>query len=129
MGMGYVYKCPTCGHEETYLIGVGFTTPTYRDEARKSILAGDYGAEAKAALEANPDAVVDVEWAMYQCPSCYRVENRHRVTASRPVIIRNHQFCDCGREMQRFRRGMKMICSSCREPMPETDEIGEILWD
>lgn len=129
LGMGYVYKCPACGHEETYLIGVGFTAPTYREEARESILGGDYGPEAQTALIAHPEARVDVEWALYQCPACHRLDNRHRVTASAPVKIRNHQFCNCGKEMRRFRKGMKMICPSCREPMTETDSIRHILWD
>ena len=52
--MGYVYKCPACGHKEEYLIGVGFTAPTERLEAVERIKAGDYGPEPKAALGANP---------------------------------------------------------------------------
>lgn len=133
MGKGYIYRCPQCGHEEEYLIGVGFTAPTEREEARARILSGDFGPEAKAALEATPALAmaVDVEWAFYQCPACLKLDNRIRVTSSTHALkIRNHQFCDsCGKKMRRFRRGMKMICPSCREPMAETDLICNVLWD
>ena len=132
LGMGYVYQCPACGHKEEYLIGVGFTNPAYRENARERILAGDYGPEAKAALETTPilSMAIDVEWALYQCPACFTVESRERVVSgSHALKIRNHQFCDCGKKMRRFRRGMKMICPSCREPMTEADEIPKILWD
>lgn len=133
MGNGYVYKCSKCGREEEYLIGVGFMTPTEREEAQAKILMGEFGPEAKAALEANPALamVVDVEWALYQCPTCFKLDSRIRVTSSAHALkIRNHQFCDsCGKEMRRFRHGMKMICPSCREPMAETDMICNILWD
>ena len=132
LGMGYVYKCPACGHKEEYLIGVGFTAPTERLEAVERIKAGDYGPEPKAALGANPalEMAVDVEWALYQCPACFTVESRKRVKSMRHALkIRNHQFCDCGKEMHRFRHGMKMVCPSCRGPMSETDLKAEILWD
>ena len=133
MGKGYIYRCPQCGHEEEYLIGVGFTAPTEREKAQARILSGDFGPEAKAALEATPAlaVAVDVEWALYQCPACLELDSRIRVTSSTHALrIRNHQFCDnCGKEMRRFRRGMKMICPSCRKPMAETDLICNILWD
>ena len=132
MGMGYVYKCPACGHKEEYLIGVGFTAPTERLEAVERIKAGDYGPEPKAALGANPalEMAVDVEWALYQCPACYKLDNRKWVhSLARDLKIRNHHFCDCGKEMRRFRHGMKMICPSCRGPMNEISEVDEILWD
>jgi len=133
MGQGYVYRCPQCGYEEKYLIGVGFTAPTEREEAQAKILAGDFGPEAKAALEATPalSVAIDVKWALYQCPACLTLDSRIRVTSSTHALkIRNHQFCDsCGAEMHRFRRGMKMICPSCQEPMAETDLISNILWD
>ena len=133
MGNGYIYRCPQCNHEEKYLIGVGFKDPAEREKARASVLAGDFGLEAKAALEATPALAmaVNVEWALYQCPTCFELDSRIRVTSSTHTLkIRNHQFCDgCGKEMRRFRRGMKMICPSCREPMAETDLISNILWD
>lgn len=130
--MGYVYQCPTCGNREDYFIGIGFRTPDERDEAIERIKAGEYGPKAKAALEAvpSPEAVVHVEWALYQCPACYKLDNRKRVYSSaRDLKIRNHHFCDCGKEMRRFRHGMKMVCPSCRGPMSETDLKAEILWD
>lgn len=133
MGNGYIYKCSKCGHEEQYLIGVGFTAPTEREKAQARVLAGDFGPEARVALETTPAlaVAVDVEWALYQCPACLKLDNRIRVTSSAHALrIRNHQFCDsCGKEMRRFRRGMKMICPSCRKPMAETDLIYNILWD
>jgi len=133
MGKGYIYRCPKCHHEEEYLIGVGFTAPTEREEAYRMILAGDFGPEAQATLEATPALAmaIDVEWALYQCPACLKLDNRIRVTSSIHALkIRNHQFCDsCGKEMRRFRRGMKMTCPSCREPMKETDLVSAILWD
>lgn len=63
-----MYQCPACGHKEEYLIGVGFTNPAYRENARERILAGDYGPESKAAFEATPilAMAIDVEWALYQ---------------------------------------------------------------
>lgn len=132
MGMGYVYQCPACGHREEYLIGVGFTNPTYRENAKERILAGEYGPGPKAALVATPALAmaVDVERALYQCPACFMVENRERVVSSSHALkIRNHQFCDCGNEMRRFRRGMKMICPSCREPLEKANIESMILWD
>ena len=133
MGKGYIYRCPHCGHEEEYLTGVGFTAPTKREKAQARVLAGDFGPEARVALEMTPALAmaVDVEWALYQCPTCLKLDNRIRVTSSTHALkIRNHQFCDsCGKEMHRFRRGMKMICPSCREPMEKTDIESVILWD
>lgn len=133
MGKGYIYRCPQCGHEEEYLIGVGFTAPTEREKAQAGILSGYFGPETKAVLEAIPvlTMAVEVECALYQCPACLKLDNRIRVVSSTYALkIRNHQFCDsCGKEMRRFRRGMKMICPSCREPMTETDLISNILWD
>lgn len=130
--MGYVYKCPACGHKEQYLTGIGFTNPSERLEAVERIKAGEYGPEPKAAIEGNHalEMAVDVEWALYQCPACFTLESRKRVKSMCHALkIRNHQFCDCGKEMRRFRRGMKLVCPSCWEPMTEADEIGEILWD
>lgn len=107
--------------------------PTEREEAQAQILAGYFGPEAKAALEATPSLAmaVDVEWALYQCPACFGLDSRIRVTSSTHALkIRNHQFCEsCGKEMRCFRHGMKMICPSCREPMAETDLIHTVLWD
>lgn len=97
MGKGYIYRCPHCGYEEECLIGVGFTAPTERETAQARILAGDFGPEAKAALEATPTlaVAVDVEWALYQCSACLELDNRIRVTSSTHALkIRNHQFCD-----------------------------------
>lgn len=133
LGNGYIYRCPKCGHEEEYLIGVGFMGPTEREEAQSKILAGDFGPEAKITIETTPALItaVDVEWALYQCPACLKLDRRIRVISSVHALkVRNHQFCDnCGKEMHHFRRGMKMICPSCREPMVETDLICNILWD
>ena len=132
MGKGYVYKCPACGNEVQHLIGVGFMYPMEREEAVEQIKAGDYGPDAKAAIEANPalEMAVDVERVLYQCPACFKLESRKRVISSTHALkIRNHQICDCGKKMRRFRQGMKMICPSCRGPMAETDLVGEILWD
>ena len=116
MGKGYIYRCPHCGHEEEYLTGVGFTAPTEREKAQARVLTGDFGPEARVALETTPALAmaVDVEWALYQCPTCLKLDSRIRVTSSSHALkIRNHQFCDsCGKEMHRFRRGMKMICPS-----------------
>ena len=39
MGNGYIYKCSKCGHEEQYLIGVGFTAPTEREEVQAMLWA------------------------------------------------------------------------------------------
>lgn len=133
MGNGYIYRCPKCRHETEYLIGVGFRGPTEREEAQARVFAGDFGPEAKAALATTPALAmaVDVEWALYQCPACLKLDSRIRVTSSTHALkIRNHQFCDnCGTEMRRFRRGMKMICPSCRELMEEAEPICNILWD
>ena len=132
MGMGYVYQCPACGNREEYLIGIGFRTPYERDEAIERIKAGEYGPEAQTALEADPalEMTVHVVWALYQCPACFTLEARKRVySSSHALKIRNHHFCDCGKQMHRFRRGMKMICPSCRGPMDETDEVAKVLWD
>ncbi len=130
---GYIYRCPKCGHEIEYLIGVGFMGPTEREEAQAGVLAGNFGSEAKSALEASPALAmtIDAEWALYQCPACFELDSRIRVTSSTHALkIRNHQFCNsCGKEMHRFRKGMKLICPSCREPMKETGLICNILWD
>ncbi len=130
MGKGIVFRCSNCGHEETHLIGIGFANPSEREDAVKMIEAGDCGQIAKAALAADPSLkmAVNVSWALYQCPACFKSDIRKRVlSASGALKIRNHHFCDCGREMRYYRRGMQLICPVCRNEMSEPDE--GILWD
>ena len=81
MGKGYIYRCPNCGHEETRLIGIGFSNPNEQEDAVKKIEAGDYGQTAKATLAADPSLkmMVNVCWALYQCPACFKSDIRKRV--------------------------------------------------
>ena len=55
--VGFVCKCPKCGHEEELHTGIGFMSPLEADMERESILAGYlYGTKAQAALVAYPEA-------------------------------------------------------------------------
>lgn len=129
MGKGFVYRCPKCGHEEQLLTGTGFMSPVEADMERETILAGNYGPKAQAALVAHPEAPVSVERAMYQCGACGKLERRLAVTVKAPVRVPILQRCDCGATMHRIRSGKDMVCPACRGPMKRTGLAVAVLWD
>ena len=128
--VGFVCKCPKCGHEEELHTGIGFMSPLEADMERESILAGYlYGTKAQAALVAYPEAPVSVERAMYQYGACGKLESRLAVTVKAPVRVPILQRCDCGATMRRIRSGKNMVCPACREPMKKTDVAAVVMRD
>ena len=129
MGENRVCKCPVCGFEKAYRVGIGFMSDIQARMERGNILDGFYGPKAKAALVAYPEAAVGVEWALYQCRDCARLESRLAVKVSGPVRVPILQRCDCGATMHRIRTGKEMLCPDCRKPLKPTDIVAVTLWD
>ena len=93
LGENRVCKCPVCGFEKAYQVGIGFMSDIRARMERGNILDGFYGPKAKAALVAYPEAAVGVEWALYQCRDCARLESRLAVKVSGPVRVPILQRC------------------------------------
>lgn len=129
MGKGYIYRCPKCRHEEELITGVGFMSIMEADVERENILGGFYGPKAQATLVAHPEALVDVEHAIYQCGACGKLESRLAVRISAPVRVPILQRCDCGATMHRIRNGKEMFCPTCREPLEKADIVARVMWD
>ncbi len=127
--IGFVYRCPKCGHEEQLLTGIGFMAQQEAATECENILAGIYGPKVKTALVAHPESAVSVERAVYQCGACGKLESRLAVKVSAPVRVSIHQHCDCGKIMHRIRAGEEMFCPVCLEPLKETNIVSAILWD
>ena len=129
MGKGRIYRCPVCGFEKEYETGIGFLAWYQAQTERENILQGFYGPKAQAALVGHPEAPVDVEWALYQCRDCGKLESRLAVKIAAPLGVPIYQRCDCGAIMHRIRAGKEMFCPVCRELLKATDIVSVTLWD
>lgn len=129
MGKRLLYQCPVCGFQAEYPVGRGFMSHAEAAVERETILAGNYGPKAQAALVAHPEAPVEVEYALYQCGACGTLESRLAVMVKAPVRVAVRQRCDCGKIMHRIRAGNAMLCPRCKQPLEKTDVVAVTMWD
>lgn len=77
MGRFVMIKC-SCGFVcNRYLMGVTMGYPEVQKHQAALIRFGKYGKAWKDLMISDPQLIVDAEWALYQCPFCYQVQNEY----------------------------------------------------
>ncbi len=77
------YRCESCGHQESVLIGTGWAGP-FASEVISDILGGKYGEKWKELFQNTPGAEVDERMELYVCPACRNFQNEINLSIYKP---------------------------------------------
>ncbi len=74
MGMGYEYKCPDCGYNETFDLGVGFGFPEEYHKLLIKVKNGELGEELHKLIKVYPQGEIDTDKVLAVCNECGNIE-------------------------------------------------------
>lgn len=107
--------------------GIGFMYEGILEEVKTDILAGKYGTAAENALRNNPEAQVEYEERIYECPDCGNVENKKSIIIYLPEGKKIKIKYSCEKGCKGFMRMMKKKPESMK--CPECNGTLQINWD
>ena len=107
MGIGYNFRCESCGHTDRFFIGIGFAAEQVHQETLEKIRAGEYGARWQELLAQNPQADVDTSYCMLYCDDCHLLERGMDLT------MRLSDDAECEKETVPYPH----LCPQCRKRM------------
>ncbi len=127
MGIGIGLKCPKCSFHKHYSLGSGFLLPVVHDEVVEKIKDGEYGIEWQEYFEAHPEAVVNVNLALYHCPLCNAIVDDYNLdlyNATNSTSAANGTRPSWGDGGEReFVKHYTHLCPICDGEMQEVDWI------
>lgn len=130
MANSFIYQCPSCKHQTTLRMGIGFVCPN-PPEIETDIMNGLYGEAARNFLTEHPDHILNASLEIYQC-RCGNIQNEYHIALKSDKVktLYNRQYCNqCSSRMKLLTQPPERIaCSECGSAMA-LDVAEEILWD
>lgn len=115
MGRLVMVQCDCGFMYDRYHWGIGWACYDIKEHQTNLVRDGEYGAEWKRLLLSDKELQVDINYHLYQCPSCHGIYDEYSLDLIKPVHKDFLYFYSPEEVVHQF----KHLCPECKKKMEQ----------